>query len=54
MRADLEVQRVLVEELRDKCAALEDMLGEHEAALAAAQADKEQLAARLDACACGG
>ncbi|KLT39935.1 hypothetical protein CC85DRAFT_322401 [Cutaneotrichosporon oleaginosum] len=52
MRADLDEQRALVEELREKCAALEDLLGEHEVALAAAQEDNARLAARLEGCAC--
>jgi hypothetical protein len=52
MRNDLEAQRLLVEELQMKCAELEDMLGAHQAELAATQADNVRLAARLKACAC--
>ncbi|BEJ01560.1 hypothetical protein CcaverHIS631_0602420 [Cutaneotrichosporon cavernicola] len=47
MRADLEEQRALVEELQQKCAAFEDI----QFALAEAQADNARLAARLEACA---
>ncbi|BEJ16843.1 hypothetical protein CspHIS471_0602440 [Cutaneotrichosporon sp. HIS471] len=46
MRADLEEQRALVEELQQKCAAFEDI----QFALAEAQADNARLAARLEAC----
>lgn len=52
MRSDLDEQRRIVDELRERCATLEGMLADRGAMLAEAQAENGRLKRRLQACAC--
>lgn len=53
MRADLDEQRRLIDELREQCAAMESLLADNGAAMVGIQADNERLRRRLEACGCG-